>query len=121
MAVLRAPAVTREKLAAARAWEPDAVLDVGERRGQRTERPPVEGPERAREQHETRGPARDLEAARSDVLVREDVTEEVEGGPDGDRAETRVCERAGDGARRDVKHDDHRRNSLVDPSMRWTS
>jgi hypothetical protein len=95
-----APAV--KELLAARAQRGDDVLEVRRGRCNRTEGRGIERTPPHREKRDRGNPARHLEAAAGDVLVRNAVCGQVQNGSEQERGRRRADCRAGCGTGRNV-------------------
>lgn len=102
-----ADAVAGEELPSARARQREHVLGVGERRGHPADDGRVERPSRGGEEEDRGCAAPELEAARMKILMRHAVAGDVGERSERGRAETVVCQRADERARRDVERGDH--------------
>jgi hypothetical protein len=92
-----------KQLAAAGTQERKYVLEVGRGARKRSERGRIKRAPRDPDERHTRSTARDLEAPRADVLVRNSVTCQVKDRPKQDCAEPRSGRRADCGTCRNVK------------------
>jgi hypothetical protein len=99
-------APTVEELAPARTRQPQDVLDVRQRGGERAESRGIEGAAPCDEKTQADEPASDLEAPRRDVPVRDPVAREVEKRPEQERRPSGTRGSAGQSAGRDVKRSD---------------
>jgi hypothetical protein len=79
------------------------VLKVRSRGSERAERRGIEGPATYGEQADADDPARNLEAAAGDVLVRDPVPDEVRGRTEEQRAQAGTGRRADCGAGRNMQ------------------
>jgi hypothetical protein len=83
------------------------VLGVGEGRRDCRDHGRVERPAARREEEHGRRPARELEAAGGEVVVRHAVAQEMRERPECGRPGRGPCQGAHESAGRDVKGDDH--------------
>ena len=110
-AVPAAPAV--EELRAARPWQRQEVLGVGDCRRERAERRRIGGAASGGEERDRSEAARELEGAAREVAVRDGIAGEVRREAEPDRGSARA--RRGPERRPDrrVERDDHRRWALL--------